>query len=341
MHFCSFASLGQCFAIGAGSVSKKTDYVVAGPGAGGKLGKAAELGVTVLTEDEWFALIGERRVQREFKISTAEISRAISNFTIGFARLSVRYNVEDAESAGSGTLISVGPIQGILTAAHVLEHLPDKGNVGVILYQEDSAKFGKRVIDMQHTEKLVIGGEASGASGPDLGFLRLPPNTVSALGAVLSFYNLSKRQNDVLANKVPAPSFADAIVGMISELTEDIPTDRKLVRLKSFTAIFGPGTSSAITEASGHDLFEFEVTPSPDFKLPSSFGGTSGGAVWRFYVAEKEGAASVVDSRLVGVPFFETLRHGKMIISCHGPKSIYSIIADAIAKKWPKDDQSR
>jgi DNA ligase (NAD+) len=45
----------------AGSVSKKTDYVVAGPGAGSKLTKAAEAGVKVLTEDEWFALIGERR----------------------------------------------------------------------------------------------------------------------------------------------------------------------------------------------------------------------------------------------------------------------------------------
>ncbi len=45
----------------AGSVSKKTDYVVAGPGAGSKLGKAKEFGVNVLTEDEWFDLIGERR----------------------------------------------------------------------------------------------------------------------------------------------------------------------------------------------------------------------------------------------------------------------------------------
>jgi DNA ligase (NAD+) len=41
----------------SGSVSKKTDYVVAGPGAGSKLTEAKKLGVKVLTEDEWAKLI--------------------------------------------------------------------------------------------------------------------------------------------------------------------------------------------------------------------------------------------------------------------------------------------
>lgn len=45
----------------AGSVSKNTDYVVAGEDAGSKLRRAAELGVKVLDEDEFLKMVGRKR----------------------------------------------------------------------------------------------------------------------------------------------------------------------------------------------------------------------------------------------------------------------------------------
>jgi DNA ligase (NAD+) len=44
----------------SGSVSKKTDYVVAGPAAGSKLKKATEHGVQVLDEQQFIDLVGSQ-----------------------------------------------------------------------------------------------------------------------------------------------------------------------------------------------------------------------------------------------------------------------------------------
>src|SRR5690606_3338357 len=43
---------------GSGSIAARIDYLVAGTNAGSKLKKASELGVTVLSEQEWLDLIG-------------------------------------------------------------------------------------------------------------------------------------------------------------------------------------------------------------------------------------------------------------------------------------------
>jgi hypothetical protein len=63
-------------------------------------------------------------------IPTAGIGNAVAPFTIGFVKLKVHDRVEDAVGAGSGTLVTVGKVSGILTAAHVLDNLPSQGEVG-------------------------------------------------------------------------------------------------------------------------------------------------------------------------------------------------------------------
>lgn len=76
----------------------------------------------------------------------------------------------------------------------------------------------------------------------------------------------------------------------------------------------------------------------PGFPAPKSFQGTSGGAVWRFYVAKKDGKVEIIDHRLIGVPFFEgESTGGKQEIVCHDAKDIYGSLIDQVAARWCKE----
>jgi hypothetical protein len=126
-------------------------------------------------------------LQKDFSLSTEQIGKATSHFTIGFGRLRVENGVEHIMSVGSGTLVTVGSVDGILTAAHVIEALPKKGKVGIITSVDESSRLEAFKIEMDHAVPVVVGEQRSIELGPDLAFLRLPPESVGWLTAKNSF----------------------------------------------------------------------------------------------------------------------------------------------------------
>ncbi|MGJ5036192.1 hypothetical protein ACQR13_18975 [Bradyrhizobium sp. HKCCYLRH3059] len=270
-------------------------------------------------------------------IPTTAISDAIAAYTIGFAKLEIRDRVEDAVGAGSGTLVSVGRVRGILTAAHVLANLPDEGAVGIVEYSGQTVHYRKRTIDMANATKIVLRSDAFGLDGPDLGFLRLAPDTVGWFEAIGSFYNLLKHRSDA-SEAEPSLEYIDAVIGMIDERTRDLPAERPRERRKGFEALFSNGTISSSCTVGGYELFDFVPTDYPDFQLPGDYGGTSGGAIWRIYLkidGEKPNIAAV---RLWGVPYYQTKEDdGGHILTCHGTGGVYGALLDKIVASWPEE----
>ncbi len=265
------------------------------------------------------------------------VANSVASFSIGFAKLRVIGKQEDATLAGSGALVTVGPIRGILTAAHVLEELPDRGQVGLIRFTTNPV-LQKQSIDMYLTDRLTIGGEHNGADGPDIGFLRLASHQAAALDATNVFFNLSKREESVLADNHPSAKSFAGVCGVIDKWTTEEPAGGSgFDRLKAFRGLFGVGVVAGTRESGGYDLIDFLTTYEENSKAPYSYKGMSGGALWRVYVTTaSDGQPSVLDKRIFGVAFHESdLVDGKRTVWCHGPKSVYGVLVQEIRKKWP------
>lgn len=262
---------------------------------------------------------------------------AVAPFSIGFAKLNVSGGEEDVAPAGSGTLVSVGPVHGILTAAHVLEELPDHGKVGLIRFTSNPV-VQKQTIEMSLTEKIAIRGTSNEADGPDIGFLRLPSDQVATLNATNIFFNLSKREQSVLGDKHPSEEYFEGVSGIIAEWTEDVRAgEGGFDRLRGFRGLFGVGCVTTTRECNGYDLVDFETKRDENSKAPWNYQGWSGGALWRVYLAkDSNGQPLLPDKRIWGVAFHQSeLIDGARTITCHGPKSVYAALVNEIRCKWP------
>ena len=94
---------------------------------------------------------------------------------------------------GSGTLVRYRQEYGILTAAHVVDRLRKEPIIQLLI------PVGQGFVPLKNevAEFLVCEGAVFAESGPDIGFIRLPPYTVGILKSCLSFVNLETHKQKI------------------------------------------------------------------------------------------------------------------------------------------------
>ena len=267
-------------------------------------------------------------------LDTSEASEAISHCAVGFLTLNSRNGEETAESAGSGTLVKVGKVYGILTAAHVLTRLPTSGVVGLVRVSRFARGLQKLGFEMGQTHSVVLPGK-EGPDGPDIGFLPLPLNKAVELEATSTFRNLDYAAQRLQENPIPAKYVFDGIIGILAERTKKIRAEFGM-RME-FESRYQFGTTSLLPDAHGLDRCLFTPGPTDMVPYPESYGGTSGGGLWRTYChVDSNGKQQVAENRLVGVPYYQSEKVGeKRLLYCHGPRTIYELLLGKIKETWP------
>src|SRR5262245_8003007 len=188
-----------------------------------------------------------------------EIAKYISDFTIGFAKLYDTPLGDDVELAGSGTLVTVDDLFGILTAGHVLKNLPDTGAIGLILSKLSDPQLHAPKIKVEMLQKIEIGYAKNGAEGPDIGFLVLPALEVGWIQAIKAFYKLSLRRETVLASMPDCRDGVWFLSGFAAEQTLEEPAQAGFSKVKVFRGDIGAGRVKRHFTAGDFDYIEFEA----------------------------------------------------------------------------------
>jgi hypothetical protein len=270
---------------------------------------------------------------------TKEFCADCTDFMVGFARRAPQTRDEkgvvNAELAGSGTLVTAGGIRAILTAAHVLSILPDDDSIGLILPTRHSSGQVRHLttIDMRIAQKITIARGSDDAQGPDLGLLLLSDIDWSRFPSGKIFFNLSKRQENMMTQAHGVLRGVWCICGMVDEWTKQ-PSQANPGNPGTFAGLFMPTIVTGERDDGMFDYISVQAANNSSYQGPQSFGGCSGGGLWQGIVYETgEKSLEIRETLLSGVAFYQSWReNGRNTITCHGRKSIYGPVIDKLTK---------
>jgi hypothetical protein len=270
------------------------------------------------------AIIAEEEARKELD----KIARHLALYSIGFIRLTESQNAEDGVAAGTGTLVSIGSVKGILTAAHVLNNLPKSDPIGILRIGRDLTRIQNLRINLLERDPICFmtaneEPETAEDGAPDIGFLKLEAPEIEAIGSTHSFYNLDRERDPrFLAHDVESP-IGEQVFGVVHERTHDMMPARPHTRLKQFNTLAAAGQSSNWRHVADYDICDFKLDGDDSEPSPYSFAGMSGGPLWRLTGTKPSDGEVEFITALAGVIFWQSDIGGpEHRMSCHGIESI-------------------
>jgi len=259
-------------------------------------------------------------------------ARRIINYLIGIVKIIETEGKEDVVLMGSGTLVDINGVFGIITAQHVMDALQSDGNLGFII----SEKLHRPLIEAQALVHTRIAKGNNPSIGPDLGFIKLPNTSIGLLKALKSFYNVSKSRERILHEPPDNDLGFWCLSGIPDEKTLTEGPSRGFETVKRFLEYCPFGRTSNYHILGEFDYFDFDVSYNEKTQPPISFGGVSGGGLWQVLIGQDEkGRVILKESILSGVAFYESpLVNDKRAIKCHGRRSIYKQAYDKVEREF-------
>ena len=245
---------------------------------------------------------------QEIKITIDDsFTQSVCDYSVGFLRFNREGKIETATPAGTGTFAKVGKVYGILTAGHVLKPMGTKEVIGLVRFPSVQPPLQNFRLDLDHTERKVT-WNGKDCDAPDIAFLKIPEidgRNLEAAGAV--FYNLGLAREFSARKPEHRMSKCYVVVGVVGEWTEDVSGSLTKGKKINIGGLFGAAKNLREFKESNTDLVEVEIDHAAGPKIPRSYGGVSGGALWELHVElDKQLKPVQVNKRLHGVAFRES-----------------------------------
>ncbi|KJC52029.1 hypothetical protein [Bradyrhizobium sp. LTSP857] len=252
----------------------------------------------------------------ENEISDAALSK-VWHFTIGFARAG-----ETPAAKGSGVLVKYKGLMGILTCGHVDTYVRSlKQPIGLVRFNRGLAEqFG--TIDLDEVFSHVAGEEPWERGSDDIAFINLPPHLVGNIAKDCVFLDIERNFVRPDPDSRSELLGVHAVFGLVEAFTGETTRQNKRATTR-LRGVLTPGKLLQIDHLNATlECFEENIPT-----LPDSFGGTSGGGLWRVYVRKRDdGVFEAEHYRLLGIASREDIALTPPQIACQGPGRIEMLL---------------